>query len=414
MKKAVPTGICGLLCVLFSMIALFASVMTDGWLFAAFAASCLIFSAISVRADSVSVRFACLLPPALLLIPAYGGPAFWILLAVWVVVLLLFTWDKNFQTYSSARSLFPIPSGFSIFAIFMMSLRSLGVSFREFENCNPIIVCGFAVAGLFLLSYTLLCLRAGCPELLRWKAQSAAGALLPALSGGVLVMLIPALGLLGLLLMQPFILLFRLIAVIMGLISRPAEFGSVPDAAEESESLPQGVAIPDVGPDPDLSGIRTRNANSQVPWATIWIILGIVLVVVIVTILLIRYLRRPRDLSEKHPLLVAAPSKMDAPKRVRRSGKRSFNQDNAHKIRELYRSYLRFRMKAGQVILPSQTSLEILNAPSRDAAGDDEIALRSLYLRARYAGPEIVNDADVAAAEALLQVLTSAEASSKK
>ena len=64
MKKAVPTGICGLLCVCFSQIALFASERTVGWLFAAFAAACLLFSALSVRAGSFAARLAWLLPPA--------------------------------------------------------------------------------------------------------------------------------------------------------------------------------------------------------------------------------------------------------------------------------------------------------------------------------------------------------------
>ena len=102
---------------------------------------------------------------------------------------------------------------------------------------------------------------------------------------------------------------------------------------------------------------------------------------------------------------------MDVPKRVRRSRKRSFVPDNAQRIREIFRVYLRLRVKAGQEILPSQTSLEILNDPARGAAADAEISLRRLYLRARYAGPDSLNDADVTAAESLLRELSSEEAS---
>ena len=106
MKKAVPTGICGLLCVCFSQIALFASERTVGWLFAAFAAACLLFSALSVRAGSFAARLAWLLPPALLLIPAFGRPAFWILLAAWVVFLFLCCSNQAFQTYRAVRRFF--------------------------------------------------------------------------------------------------------------------------------------------------------------------------------------------------------------------------------------------------------------------------------------------------------------------
>ena len=224
MKKAVPTGICSLLCVCFSQIALFASERTVGWLFAAFAAACLLFSSLSVRAGSFAARLAWLLPPALLLIPAFGRPAFWILLAAWVVFLFLCCSDQAFQTYRAVRRFFPIPAGFSIFAVFMMSVRSLGISFHEFVHCDSLTVCGFAVAGLVLLSVTLVSLRAGCPELLRWKAQSLAGTMLPVLSGGLLVLLIPVLGVLGQLLMKPFVLLFSLISLIMSQFLRPATF----------------------------------------------------------------------------------------------------------------------------------------------------------------------------------------------
>jgi ABC-type bacteriocin/lantibiotic exporter with double-glycine peptidase domain len=52
-----------------------------------------------------------------------------------------------------------------------------------------------------------------------------------------------------------------------------------------------------------------------------------------------------------------------------------------------------------------------LNDPARGAAADAEISLRRLYLRARYAGPDSLNDADVTAAESLLRELSSEEAS---
>ena len=411
MKKAVPTGICGLLCVCFSQIALFASERTVGWLFAAFAAACLLFSALSVRAGSFAARLAWLLPPALLLIPAFGRPAFWILLAAWVVFLFLCCSDQAFQTYRAVRRFFPIPAGFSIFAVFMMSLRSLGVSFHEFVHCDPLTVCGFAVAGLVLLSVTLLSLRAGCPEHLRWKAQSLAGTMLPVLSGGLLVLLIPVLGVLGQLLMKPFVLLFSLISLIMSQFLRPATMEAFNYAPTETQAAVESTHAPNAGPLPDLSGIRTKNANSQLPWAEIGTVVGIVLVVVIVTILLIRFLRRPRERSGTQPALAFAPEKMDVPKRVRRSRKRSFVPDNAQRIREIFRVYLRLRVKAGQEILPSQTSLEILNDPARGAAADAEISLRRLYLRARYAGPDSLNKADVTAAESLLRELSSEEAS---
>ena len=409
MKKAVSAAVSGLLCVCFSLTALFAAQWTVGWLFAAFILICLICCSFSVKAKSAFLRVVWMLPPALLLVPAYGRPAFMLLLAAWGAALVLTTVEPAHPTYRSLRRIFPLLAGLSLFAISMIAANSLGISFPEFENCDPFTVCGFAVGGLALLCYALVSLRAGCPGLVRWRAQTAAGVLLPALSGGVLMLISPLLGKLGVLLMMPFVWLFRLFAYVMSLFSRPSTLPPSNYAPEETLPTEHAAPIPNGGPRPDLSEIETLKPLPSFPWKRAALIAGIILAVGLAAYLLIRWIRRPRTADETDQLVMATPELQDSPARIRRPRRRrAAAQDESQRIREYYRLYLRYRKRTGQEILPSQTSEDILYNPERDdTASDAEKNLRGLYLRARYARNNGLTESDVSTAESLLHLLMS-------
>ncbi|MBR5947519.1 MAG: DUF4129 domain-containing protein [Clostridia bacterium] len=139
------------------------------------------------------------------------------------------------------------------------------------------------------------------------------------------------------------------------------------------------------------------------------VLIGIIALAVLI-VLIIHLSKGRREQESLSPEEAAVPDNtpfIERTRFVRR--RRRLEPTNADRVREIYRSYIGFLRNHGFTPRVSTTSEE-LSDRSRELLLDEQpdLLLRSLYLRARYAGAELTGD-DVLIAKQALERITSDE-----
>ena len=129
--------------------------------------------------------------------------------------------------------------------------------------------------------------------------------------------------------------------------------------------------------------------------------------IVVLTALLVRYLRGGKKRQTEAQL---ASVQEDRVRSSRRKRKKTAESSDDLFIRSVYRQYLNFLSRNGQMIEKKETSLDILNDKTRTLVTQSDRSIRALYLIARYGDAKTLTREDAQQAQACLEAIEKAYA----
>ena len=402
MKDYAPLRIAGDQSFYFLLVCLFAAPYAQPWLFAAMLAACLILGVLAVRFDSVPLRILCTLPSAAVFLLADGLLPILFLLPAWLYFILLYATGSTAVEYYVYRRAFIFMLGFSAFCF----LLSAGlIFFRNFDFRAEFGFLGsLAVFGVL----TLQTVRMSVQTNLRWKLRNLAALAVPAgIFAGVfslLYLLVSHAGKLVEILAMPFILLIRLLNKLYSSIFdgsfAPTDVFQPPESVDvETQNVTRGTF-------PESKGMG-HGWSINLNWAVILTVAISLVLIVVLTALLVRYLRGGKKRQTEAQL---ASVQEDRVRSSRRKRKKTAESSDDLFIRSVYRQYLNFLSRNGQMIEKKETSLDILNDKTRTLVTQSDRSLRALYLIARYGDAKTLTREDAQQAQACLEAIEKAYA----
>lgn len=395
MKNAIVLRIAYEVCFLLAVVSGGFSCGGQLWLLLAFLAALVLMGFVCVRLENAVLRTLAALVPAAAIFFA-SGTALIIALCIAEIYFLLVMVQGSFEAeYLTVQSVFTVMA--VLLFIFLFTFIARSVTMNESAD-RGLLVFAFLFFTLGIITLRVLRLRLSVDR--RSGIMNATVVFVPAF-GGILasVVLFYFLKYVGPYIAYPFALL---IEWLFGLTARDFQ----PRRPESLQIDASPVHLPgtytntqsardllsDTKDDKMLTVVDLRIEDTPLQ-----LICGIAVVAVILVLILL-YVR-------KHKKADASEAEFDIADTV---GERLFRrrntkpQNNAEKLRGVYRDYLFYLKLRGQEIESGDTSREILDG-SKLLGGEPAETLRELYIRARYANADDISDDDLKLAEDCLR-----------
>ena len=146
------------------------------------------------------------------------------------------------------------------------------------------------------------------------------------------------------------------------------------------------------------------HASAKIQHAgTIFLTVVIIAAVALVVLLIIRFIYHNRPVPEEEEEAVYEETEKLWFKKKRKEKDRVWSR--AERVRRIYREYMDLVQQGGVLIRPEDTSQAILDNSEKVFFGDDDKALREVYIKARYGDPDSITQEEVIRAESCLRAL---------